>query len=141
MEARCYLAGRASDPRSMREEISSENPRLVVQAVGASAASNESYVEMIAAQTLRASSTGGLLARKPEIDIVLRLAGTTQIAAAIAKMGAKKGKPFLLVIAGESKPMGNLKIPAAWARLPRKGLSKEELGRIEDAALLNARRR
>jgi tRNA threonylcarbamoyladenosine modification (KEOPS) complex Cgi121 subunit len=101
---------------------------------------NELLFRMIAEQTLQAGKTGNLLANKPEIDFILRLAATTQISEAIAKMGTRKGEPFLVVVAGETKAARALAGGAGWKTLKKYDLSKEELDMVENAALQNARR-
>ncbi|MDG7007356.1 MAG: hypothetical protein JRN06_03815 [Nitrososphaerota archaeon] len=111
--------------------------RWVVQTAAEGAATNEFFVEMLAAQTLRAAESGTLLANSPEMDFLLRLAGTTQITRAIREKGSAKGKPFLLVVAGRTIPESG---PVLGQELPRHGLSKGELQRVEKAALLSARR-
>jgi len=92
---------------------------------------------MLAAQTFQAESSGSLLANKPEIDLLLRLAGTNQISRAIREKGAKKGEPFLLIVAGRSEQILPQRIPAK--ELPRRKLSRAELARIEKASLLGTR--
>ena len=116
----------------------SVNRDCIVQTTNLGAASNERFVEMLAAQTMRAMSTGSLLAKKPEIDLMLRLAETSQISEAIGRSGVKSGEPFLLIVAGRSR----VKEPGKndGTELPRRKLTGEELLRIEKAALLNARR-
>ena len=110
-----------------------------MQAVRADATTNGFFVEMIAAQTLCARGTQNLLAKKPEVDLLLRLAGTTQISRAIEQMGAKKGKPFLLVIAGPDAGLVNLSVEEfGGSALDKRELSSYELDKIEQAALLNA---
>ncbi len=118
-----------------------KNPLLLVQGFSSETASNEFLVDMIAAQTLRAKETGNLLAKKPEIDLLLRLGGTTQIAAAIGRVGSRKGEPFLIVIAGDRSSVARQKPGPGWTRLRRAALSNEELARVERGALLNALRR
>ena len=140
MEARCYSVGGQGDPTEARGKLVQKHPSLLVQAVRADIAVNEFFVEMLCAETLRAKASHVLLARKPEIDLLLRLASTTQISVAIAKAGAKKGAPFLLIASGDSKTMRSLRVPSNWKRLPRAALSAAELDRIERAALLNAAR-
>jgi tRNA threonylcarbamoyladenosine modification (KEOPS) complex Cgi121 subunit len=87
---------------------------------------------------LHAGSGGSLLAKKPEMDFLLRLAGTTQISKAIRQQGSTKGEPFLLVVAGPREIKSSRSFEAM--ELPRRKLSKKELERIEGAALLNALR-
>jgi tRNA threonylcarbamoyladenosine modification (KEOPS) complex Cgi121 subunit len=136
--AKAYVCGREISPEEAKEELASLNPGSLVQTANAGSAKNEFFVEMLAAQTLRAGTTGGLLAKKPEIDFLLRLAGTTQISEAIKRYGSANGSSFLLVVAG---PM-EIKSPTSPGsmELPRRNLSKKELERIEGAALLSAQR-
>ncbi len=136
--ARGYILGPGRSVEALKQEMSAANPGSVVQAVRAEAADNEALLEMIAAQTFRAKASGGLLAKKPEIDLLLRLAGTTQISEAIGRIGAEGGEESLLVVAG----LGEVKEPRGreWKALPRRGLSKKDLEKVERSALLNTRR-
>ena len=133
------IVRRGTDPDSVRKIVKAKLPGSIVQAVRADAATNGFFVEMIAAQTLCAKGTKNLLAKKPEVDLLLRLAGTTQISRAIEQMGAKKGKPFLLVIAGPCTRLVSLSVEElGGSELEKRELSSDELDRIEQAALLNA---
>lgn len=133
------IVGGGADPDSVRKAVEARVPGSIVQVVRADAATNGFFVEMIAAQTLSANGTQNLLAKKPEVDLLLRLAGTTQISRAIEQMGAKKGKPFLLVIAGSGRGLTSLSVKElGGSELEKQDLSSDELDRIEQAALLNA---
>jgi tRNA threonylcarbamoyladenosine modification (KEOPS) complex Cgi121 subunit len=136
--AKAYVCGGDLDPDEAKLEFGSSNPSSIVQTGRAKSAANEFFVEMLAAQTLRAGSAGSLLAKKPEIDFLLRLAGTTQISKAIKQCGSRKGEPFLLVVAGPKKI--NFPRSAKAKELPRGKLTKKELDRIEEAALLSVLR-
>ena len=136
--ARAYLCGAGLHPDEVKKRFQEANGGFVVQTTRASAADNELFVEMLAAQTLKAKDTGSLLAKKPEIDFLLRLAGTTQISRSIKQKGARDGSRFLVIVAGNSEvkePHG-----VAARRLERRELVRSELGRIETAALLNTKR-
>jgi tRNA threonylcarbamoyladenosine modification (KEOPS) complex Cgi121 subunit len=82
------------------QELRSEFPRVVIQVVSMKVLPSAKAVEMLAAQTLRARDTGALLAGKPEVDLLLRLAGTNQITVAIEKTGYKSKGTKMLVAAG-----------------------------------------
>ena len=126
------------DPDLLRKKVASRLPQCVVQTVRADTASNGFFVEMIAAQTLRAYETNSLLARKPELDLLLRLAGTTQISKAIGQVGSKKGDPFLLVVGGPGDSLRRFHWEElGGSLLEKRRLSDSELDRIEVAALLN----
>lgn len=140
--ARGYRFKELAGAESLKRELQSAFPELLVQVVDSGIASNERLLEMIEAQTTEASSTGSPLAKKPEVDLLLRLAGTTQINEAIEKAGAKSGRPFLLIVAGDETRLAGLESTraAAWDRLPRSELTTEDLARIEKAALLDVER-
>jgi tRNA threonylcarbamoyladenosine modification (KEOPS) complex Cgi121 subunit len=136
--AKAYLCGRRLKPEDVKRKLTLANPGSLVQAAKAGTAKNEFFLEMLAAQTFQAQTTSTLLAKKPEIDFLLRLAGTTQIAKAIRDQGAKDGEPFLAVAAGRSE-LGTVP-ELAELRLPRRQLTKAELGKVERAALLSVQR-
>ena len=136
--ARAYLCGAELDPGEVKRLATTADRGCLVQTAAGRSASNLAFVEMIAAQTVHAEATGSMLARKPELDLLLRLAGTTQISRALRENGAVKGEPFLLMVAGRGRRKG---IPGLSApQLPRRALSKSELDRVERAALLSAER-
>jgi len=133
------IVGGGADPDSVRKIVATKFPGSIVQTVRADATTNGFFVEMIAAQTLRASGTQDLLAKKLEVDLLLRLAGTTQISRAIEQMGAKKGRPFLLIVVGPRRELAGLRAKELGeSELKKRKLSSDELDRIEQAALLNA---
>ena len=136
--ARAYLCGPGLDPTEVRRMVAGPSGEWVVQTAAEGSATNEFFLEMLAAQTLQAEASGSLLARSPEMDLLLRLAGTTQISRAIREKGSAPGKPFLVVVAGRSPPDAIRGIGGQ--ELPRHRLSKDELQRVEEAALLSARR-
>ncbi len=136
--AKAYICEGDTSPDEAKEVLASLNPGSFVQTGNAKSAANEFFVEMLAAQTLRAGSVESLLAKKPEMDFLLRLAGTTQISKAIKQHGSRKGEPFLLVVAGPKEIKSSASFKAL--ELPRRKLSKKELDRIEGAALLSTLR-
>ncbi len=136
--AKAFLCGSGLEPEDMKVRLAAENPGKLVQAARATGVENEWFFEMLAAQTLQAESSGSLLAKKPEIDFLLRLAGTTQIAGAIGGKGARSGEPFVLVAAGTAPVRGIRALRGL--ELGRRELSKAELALIERAALLSAER-
>ena len=136
--AKAYLCPAGASTDESRRLLSGANPGSMVQAARGDIAGNELFVEFIAAQTLRAESSGCLLAKRKEIDFLLRLAGTSQISRAIRDAGAKPGEKFLLVVAARAPVARPPSLVGTG--LPRHELTDSELGRIERAALLNAKR-
>ncbi len=141
IKARTFKIGPGVDPEELKARVRSEFPGTLVQTLRAGLASNASFVEMIAAQTIRAASTGNLIADRPEIDLLLRFAVTTQISQAIKTAGSRSGERFLLVAAASGKSLRTLgkQFPEA-KELPRRRLTEKELVAVEKAALLNALR-
>jgi tRNA threonylcarbamoyladenosine modification (KEOPS) complex Cgi121 subunit len=136
--ARAYHFEGEKNTDEVKKKLLSANPGTIVQAIRPGNVRNEAFIEMLAAQTFAAESSGSLLAKKREIDLLLRLAGTTQISRAIREEGARPGQDFLAINAGTSK----LVAPLGYERreLTRDDLTKAELVKIERAALLDARR-
>ncbi len=133
-----YLFPAGADSEAAKEKARRALNAGFAQASDTSAARNALLLEMLAAQTLRACETKNLLARKPEVDFLLRLAGTTQIARAIGEVGSKKGKGFILVIASPER--FSYEAGPSAKRLAAHALSPTESDRVEVAALLNALR-
>jgi tRNA threonylcarbamoyladenosine modification (KEOPS) complex Cgi121 subunit len=124
-------------------QLRSAFPELVVQVVSARKPPGARAVEMIAAQTLRAMETGSLLAEKPEVDLLLRLAGTNQITVALKTNGYKGPGTKLLVAAGPRSKLEALRRKlsensAYTIRTPRETRDGDLLA-VETAALLGTR--
>jgi tRNA threonylcarbamoyladenosine modification (KEOPS) complex Cgi121 subunit len=122
-----------------------KHPKAIIQVVGAARAPNARMVEMMAAQTLMAVKSGAKLAERPELDLLLRLAGTRQIGEAFRRMGYKaKGKRLFLVAASE-RDAGISRLRAEIAKdrrfTPVEGdkLAPGDLEKVEAAALLAVR--
>jgi tRNA threonylcarbamoyladenosine modification (KEOPS) complex Cgi121 subunit len=131
---RAFLFGPDVKPEDAKSRLAEINPDSLVQSLRSDSDGNPAYLQLLAAQSVHAQSTGGLLAKKPEIDLLLRAAGTTQISRAIKEKGAKAGEPFIVVVAGVRRVR---RIPGS-EEIPRRELSEEELGMVENAALLSA---
>ena len=138
--ARCYRFGGQVGSQELSQEVRRAFPDLLVQTVDSQVLSNEKLVEMMGEQTLEAGKTGSPLAKKPEVDLLMRLGSTTQIDRAIRQVGAKPGREFVLIVVGDEADIRKLESERAsdWDRLPRSQLGREELHRVERAALLNA---
>ena len=131
--------GPRSDPESVKTALLESNPGAVVQTLSSEVGIGAHGLELLAAQTLVAKGADELLAKKPEIDLLLRVAGTTQISRAIKQVGATKGRSFLVVLASQgNRPpsvSGSKGRPVA-----RKPLTPKDLASVEAGALLSARR-
>ena len=136
--AKAFLCPKGAPSEEFKRRLANLNPGSLVQTAAMGTSGNELFLELLAAQTLQAQHSGGLLANKPEIDFLLRLAATTQIAKAIKEAGARPGEPYVMVVAGR-KPV-RLPSGLGGAELKRRVLTTSELGKVERAALLNAQR-
>jgi len=139
----CFLLKpNGREPQELKSDLEGNFPSLVIQVVAAETGSNERFFRMIAAQTLFAMRNRSLLARKPELDLLLRLGGTTQISEALAKVGYRKGSRSILVAVGTRRDLNRLmrSVKEHGVRLEESRLSKKEMMRIEEAAVLSARR-
>ena len=132
-----------SDADALLSSLRKLHPKLVVQLVATKRTIDAGTLEMIGEQTLRAARTGALLAEKPEVDLLLRLAGTAQIAVAIERVGYRSRGPKLLVAAGPpGEVLGMRKALEKDGRfeiLKSEVVTKEGLAMVEEAALLGAR--
>lgn len=139
---RCYRFGGEASSEELRQSIRSSFPRLLVQAVDEGAVPSERLVQMIGEQTLEAERVGAPLAKKPEVDLLLRLGGTTQISRAIQEVGVRPGGGFVLIVIGDRANLLELEAGEGrgWKRLSKKRLGRNDLQRIERAALLAAER-
>jgi len=141
-EVACFLLEGRGEWEDLKARLLRSFPNLLFQLVDASSGSNERFFRLITAQTLKASGDGSLLAKKPEVDLLLRLARTTQISEAVASVGYKRGEKRILIAAGkkgEVKRMVGSGI-AEGRRLPSVELSESEWERVEEAAILSALR-
>jgi tRNA threonylcarbamoyladenosine modification (KEOPS) complex Cgi121 subunit len=122
------------------------SPGAVIQIFRASRAPNPSAVLMIAAQTLTAAKSGATLAEKPELDLLLRLAGTRQIGEAFRRVGYRSsGKRMFMVAAAEGKGQRLKRLGDEMAKakgfkeVKKRALAKADLEKVEVAALLSVR--
>ena len=137
-----HSATATAELRRLREE----NPRLVIQLLSLKRRPNTRAVEMIGAQTLRAKATDAMIAEKPEVDLLLRLAGTAQISEAIEKAGYKAAGRRFLVAAGPDAGVARLEkslnsgsLAGLYRLLPEDKLDAGGARLVERAALLGTR--
>ncbi len=141
-EVACFLLEGRDEGEEMKARLVKSFPNLLLQLVDARSGSNERFFRLITAQTLKSSSDGSLLAKKPEVDLLLRLARTTQISEALMKVGYRRGARRILIAAGKSGEVKRLiasGIPKG-RRLRSAELSEREWRRVEEAAILSALR-
>src|SRR5713101_3530039 len=128
---------------SLLAELRNETPAIIIQVFGAAIAPNPVAVGMVAAQTLTAVRSGATLAERPELDLLLRLAGTRQIGDAFKRVGYKSHAKRLFMVAaseGEGDAMRRLakrlSADRRFVEVPAKKLAKVDFQMVERAALL-----
>ena len=126
-------------------KLRDENPGVIIQVFGAANPPNALAVELIAAQTLEATRSGSTLADRPELDLLLRLAGTRQIGEAFRRSGYKSNAKRLFIVsaaegsAAKMRRLGaSISKDSRFKELPRKELGKDDMDAVERAALLAA---
>jgi len=142
LQVACFQieAGRIETRRL--ERLRRSYPNLIVQIVDARVGTNERFFKMIAAQTFSAMKQGSLLARKPEVDLLLRLASTTQISEALSKVGYRSKARRVLVAAGRRVEVERFVTSGKveGTRLASSDLTFDEYRRVEEAAILSSLR-
>jgi tRNA threonylcarbamoyladenosine modification (KEOPS) complex Cgi121 subunit len=130
----------------MLADLRKESPKAIIQVFGASRAPNAGAVEMIAAQTLAAAKSGATLAERPELDLLLRLAGTRQIGEAFRRVGYKSNGKRLYMVAASEGTGAALKLlrkrashDRRFAPVAKEAPGKGDLELVERAALLASR--
>jgi hypothetical protein len=126
------------------------HPEIIAQVVRPERMPGPLAIRMIGLQTLRALKTQCLLASKPELDLLLRLAGTRQIDLAIRRIGYAKGRSkvdpdgrraMLLVAVGPNESIDRLEselgrqFPVLRSEEPP---TPADLDTVESAAMLGA---
>jgi tRNA threonylcarbamoyladenosine modification (KEOPS) complex Cgi121 subunit len=139
--ARAELAEGEAQGELLR--LRSAHPRLTIQLVVMERLPGAGALLMIAAQTLRAKETGSLLADKPEVDLLLRLAGTSQITEALQKHGYGARGAKMLVAVGSNKDVERLRRELSGSKsyrlLEPEKVDEEDLDMVEVAALLGTK--
>ena len=130
---------------SLLAETREKSPGVILQVIGADKAPNPRALELIAAQTLTAAKSGRTLAERPELDLLLRLAGTRQIGEAFARVGYRSSAKRLFMVAacegGGAALRGLRKRLAAdrkFKEVPGEDVREGDLDMVERAALLSA---
>jgi tRNA threonylcarbamoyladenosine modification (KEOPS) complex Cgi121 subunit len=132
---------RRGDEERFLSRLREALPRLFIQLLSMRGPPNRRQIEMIVNQTVRSMAGRSLLAARPEIDLLLRMAGTTQISEAIRKVGYKAGGVKVVVAIGSGRELRKIQRladeePATYERICSAELTSSDLETIERAALL-----
>ena len=135
--------GGSTEAEALLTELRKAFPRLVIQLLSLPDKPSSNRIRMIASQTVRSQKMGDLLAGKPEVDLLLRMAGTTQISRAISSVGYQRSGSRLIVAIGARGDIRELEYravqnPERYTKTAGRRLTNSDLEAIERAALLNA---
>jgi tRNA threonylcarbamoyladenosine modification (KEOPS) complex Cgi121 subunit len=78
-----------------------------VQTLDAAAVGGRRHLILTLKQTIESARTSQLLAEKPEVDFLLRVAGTRQIAEAVREAGARPRSDSVMVLFGARESVKN----------------------------------
>lgn len=90
------------------DEMRQSYPTLRIQAINPQYVLSESHLRRILEISITAEKNKDILSKSLEIDIIQRLAGTTQISRAIQTAGAPANDTCLVISLGESKALRQL---------------------------------
>lgn len=95
-------------PKDFLEDLRKEFPRITIQIIAVHAVYSPEHLMWVVRQSWLAKARASMLARRVEIDILMRLAGSSQIANAIKVAGAKKGSAFVVLGIGTEEDLHGL---------------------------------
>lgn len=102
------VRGGGTDWAARLEELRGRHPRLVVQAVSHRFVCSRTHLAKVAAVSLAARRRRMLLSKRPETDLLMRLALTGQISEAIRTAGARPRTNVLVIAAGPAAALDSL---------------------------------
>jgi hypothetical protein len=130
IEAAMFSFVASEDPAAQLRVFRGRAPGAYVQTLDAEAVAGATHVRLALKQTVELLGHGQLLAKKPEVDLLLRISGTAQIAEALRLAGSKPRSPAVLVVFGTrgavSRGVGA--ISKATRLAPLRGISGRKAG-------------
>ncbi len=97
------------EPKDLLDEIRRRFPKLVLQIISDNAVYDDEHLKWVARQSWLAKNRGIMLAKKVELDLLMRIAGAAQIADALKIAGARKDEPFVILGIGEERAIRSLR--------------------------------
>ena len=107
VEIFCMLNNNKFDIEFLKE-LRNKYPGLIIQALHSKFILGVNHAKKILAISLYAKKNKTLLAKKIEIDILMRFAGTTQISQAIKIAGRKPNRDFFIIAIGKKSTLSKL---------------------------------
>ncbi len=92
------------DPKNFLGQLEEKFPTLIIQAVDARFVAGFTHAQMILQQSWESRKRGLSYAKKPTLDLLMRLALSNQISEALRKVGLRKGAVDLALLAIGTPP-------------------------------------
>ena len=99
----------AVEPKDILDELRRRFPKLVLQIISDKAVYGDEHLKWVARQSWLAKDREIMLAKKVELDLLMRIAGVAQISDALKVAGARKDESFIILGIGEERAIGSLR--------------------------------
>lgn len=94
---------KAVEPKDFLDDLRSKFPKLAIQIIADDAVYDQEHLEWVARQGWLAKERGVMLAKKVELDILMRVACASQISEALRVAGARTKTFIVLAIGNEGE--------------------------------------
>jgi tRNA threonylcarbamoyladenosine modification (KEOPS) complex Cgi121 subunit len=91
------MYAKAAEAKDFLETLRSEFPNVSIQIVADDAAYDVEHLKWAIRQSWLAKDRGVMLAKRVELDLLMRIAAASQISEALKIAGAKANRPFYIV--------------------------------------------
>jgi len=102
------MYGKTTKPTDLLELLRSKFPNLTIQIVADDTLYNIEHLKWTIRQSWFAKDRGVMLAKRVELDLLMRIAGASQISEAIKIAGAKENIPFYIACIGAESRLQEL---------------------------------
>ena len=102
------VEAKSEEPKNFLEDLRKEFPKIAIQILSADAVYNPEHLKWVVRQSWLAKERGIMLAKRVELDILMRVAVSSQISDAIEIAGAKRNHRFIVIGIGAENELQNL---------------------------------
>jgi tRNA threonylcarbamoyladenosine modification (KEOPS) complex Cgi121 subunit len=102
------MYAKAAQPKGLLETLRLAFPKPSVQIIAHDAAYDLGHIKWAVRQSWLAKDRGVMLAKRVELDLLIRIAGVSQISDAIKIAGAKENKPCYIIGMGAENDLKKL---------------------------------
>src|SRR3972149_1292392 len=102
------MYGKATEPKDFLDTLRSKFPNVTIQIIADDAVYNIEHLKWSVRQSSLAKTRGVMLAKRVELDLLMRIGGMNQISEAIKIAGAKENSPCYIVGIGAENELKKL---------------------------------